>query len=254
MITGIKKRPVLFSLYHTLWHGLDWVFPPECVGCNRIGWRFCPDCLDTVQLINYPHCPICLREQAEGKICAECQQTPPPYSELRSWGIYRGNLRAAILRMKYKRDIGLSEFLSRFLREIYEESGWKVDIIVPTPLSRARQSKRGYNQVNLMGYPFAWYFQLPYIPQALIRTRDTLSQVGLSARERKENVKNAFVANNDFVNQKIVLLIDDVATTCSTLIAASKALKDAGANVVYCLTLARAIRISDDDRTDSPPG
>jgi predicted amidophosphoribosyltransferase len=65
--------------------------------------------------------------------------------------------------------------------------------------------------------------------------------VGLSAHERQSNVRGAFKAEARIVNGKKVLLMDDVATTGATLIAASQALVDAGARQVYALTVAKAI-------------
>ena len=81
----------------------------------------------------------------------------------------------------------------------------------------------------------------PYKPRDLIRVKDTPSQVGLSMQERRVNVQNAFRANSAVVKGKKVLLVDDVATTGSTLEAGAQALLLAAADRVYGLTLARAV-------------
>ncbi len=80
-----------------------------------------------------------------------------------------------------------------------------------------------------------------YSPGALVRTRETRSQVGLSIAERKENVSDAFLGNRDIGRGTDVLIMDDVATTGATLSACAVALKGAGAKSVFALTLARAL-------------
>jgi predicted amidophosphoribosyltransferase len=75
----------------------------------------------------------------------------------------------------------------------------------------------------------------------LTRIRETRSQVGLSYDQRRANVQNAFHGNGDLIVNHKILVIDDVATSSSTMDACGAALKKAGAEQVYGLTLARAI-------------
>lgn len=143
--------------------------------------------------------------------------------------------------MKYKRNYGLGGDLSPLLAENLERLGWEIDIIIPIPLSRQRLQERGYNQVGLIAQPLSKYLRWEYLPGALGRSRHTRSQVGLSAVERRENVQGAFQASSARLQGKTVLLMDDVATTGSTLSAASQALLSSGAQKIYALTLAKAI-------------
>lgn len=115
------------------------------------------------------------------------------------------------------------------------------DIVIPVPLGRERLKERGYNQANLLAHPIALQVNRPFTPQALFRSRETGSQVGLNAQERKQNVKNAFQGRPSLVAGKRILLVDDVATTGATLSECSTALKQAGAEHVIALTLARAV-------------
>jgi predicted amidophosphoribosyltransferase len=80
-----------------------------------------------------------------------------------------------------------------------------------------------------------------YEPQALWKTRETRSQVGLSAVQRSENVQHAYQADARIVKQRNILLMDDVATTGSTISACTETLLAAGAKEVYVLTIARAL-------------
>lgn len=122
-----------------------------------------------------------------------------------------------------------------------QELGWHIDLIVPIPLSKQRNKERGYNQIALVAYPLAMQMGIKYLPQAVIRRKHTLSQVGLNALERRNNVKGAFWANPKMVSNRSVLLMDDVATIGSTLASASQALCEAGATNVYAFTLTRAL-------------
>jgi len=169
------------------------------------------------------------------------------YQTLRSYGLFDGPLREALHRLKYQRDIGIGEALSKHIIELYNDQKWEIDIIVPVPLSRKRARERGYNQAGLLARPLAYAIQKPFQPEALHRSRDTRSQVGLRAKERRENVDGSFIADVQRVNGKVVLVIDDVMTTGSTINACAQALRVAGASVVYALTLARAVSKTDTD-------
>ncbi len=244
-----------FLLYHSMWCVLDWIFPPSCGGCNQPGFRWCLPCQQSIERIAGPICARCgdplsphdmANRQAE-QLCPDCQAIPPMYQSLRSYGLFSGPLREALHRLKYQRDIGIGEALSKHLIELYNELQWEIDLIVPVPLSQKRARERGYNQTGLLARPLAYTVHKPYQPGALHRPRDTRSQVGLKAKERHENVEGAFTADIEKVKGKVVLVIDDVMTTGSTISACAQALRAAGASGVYALTLARAASKTDTD-------
>jgi ComF family protein len=118
---------------------------------------------------------------------------------------------------------------------------WAVDLVAPVPLSAARQAERGYNQATLLARPLALATGLAYQPQALRKIRETPSQVGLSADQRRDNVQGVFWANPGIVLDKSVLVVDDVITSGATFGACVQALIDGGASRVYGLSLARAV-------------
>lgn len=112
------------------------------------------------------------------------------------------------------------------------------DLIVPVPLHAVRRRERGYDQAALLARAFARQAGAPDVP-ALSRVRATRQQSRLGARERAENLADAFRAlEPGWVRGRQVALVDDVATTGSTLAAAAQALKDAGARGVEAWTLA----------------
>lgn len=241
------QRPAFFA-YHLLWQAIDWLYPPTCGGCGRQGERWCAACQQACQRCE-TICPVCGDLQPSGQLCVKCQAHPPAYQGLRSWGIHQGPLMHAVHQLKYKGDIAIGEALSKHLIDLYNDLKWEVDLVIAVPLGKSRKQARGYNQAGILARPLAYAIQKPYRPNSLLRCKETVSQVGLSAAQRHENVRDAFQANRQYVQGKSIVLIDDVTTTGSTINACAQALIRAGASAVFGLTLARAVLQADaDDR------
>jgi ComF family protein len=117
---------------------------------------------------------------------------------------------------------------------------WPVDVIVPVPLHPARLAERGYNQSALLADRLAALTGLPCAPQAVVRQRQTQSQVGLDQAQRQANMAGAFVARPEAAAGHTLLLVDDVYTSGSTLAACAEAALAAGARAVYGLTVTAA--------------
>lgn len=143
--------------------------------------------------------------------------------------------------MKYRRNIGLGEAIALQMSDFVRSLNWQLDVLIPVPLGKKRLKERGYNQVALVARPLAYQLNLRYEQDALWKTRETRSQVGLTISQRRENVQNAYQADSKVVKDKSVLIMDDVATTGSTISACTTALHSAGAQEVYVLTIARAL-------------
>jgi len=144
-------------------------------------------------------------------------------------------------RVKYRRDIALAEAITRPVISFVRDLDWDLDVVVPVPLSKERRKERGYNQADLLAKPLALGLGLRYEREAMMRMRDTRSQVDLNVVQRRENVKDAFTAEKSTFAGKTVLVVDDVATSGSTLDACAEALWQAEAKDVYGVTLARAV-------------
>lgn len=160
---------------------------------------------------------------------------------MRSWAVFDSPIQNALHTLKYRRNIGLGESLATQMVEFFRSLQWPVDIFIPVPLGKNRLKERGYNQVALVARPLAYEVGLQYSPRALWKARETRSQVGLTISQRRENVQNAYQAEARAVKRKSVILMDDVATTGSTILACTDALLSAGARDVYAITIARAL-------------
>jgi len=137
--------------------------------------------------------------------------------------------------------MGLGDALAVQLSPFVVDLNWPVDLVVPVPLGQKRLNERGYNQVALIARPLSMALRIDYAPDVLTRIRETRSQVGLTKSERRHNVHEAFRANETRVNGRTVLLMDDVATTGSTLSSCAEAIYAAGARDVFALTVSRAL-------------
>lgn len=235
-----RVRRSTYTLYQSLWAGLDWVYPPCCGGCGLPGGRFCRDCQSRIEKIIGPICARCGQPLANAGLCRRCRNTPPSFSCLRSWAIFSGPLRNAIHRLKYRGDIALGEILARPLIEMVEMLRWSVEAVVPVPAGIARKAERGYNQASIIGLPVALACGIPFQPGWLEKIRETPSQVGLTLRQRQENLRSAFKSAAGSAAGKRILIIDDVTTSGATMEACSRALLEGGALETFGLTLARS--------------
>jgi len=205
-----------------------------------VGSRWCAECQKHVQILNGTLCEICGLPQDTDEICDACRAEKPHFRVLRAWSVFEDPVRKALHKLKYRRDVALGDALAAHMLHYVKGLNWQLDIIVPIPLGRQRYMERGYNQVGMIAKPLALALGVEFAPKALIRCKETRTQVGLSKQERQKNVHGAFQAGAG-VNGKNVLVLDDVSTTGSTLSSSAEALFSSGAKDVYALTVARAL-------------
>ena len=228
---------------------LDILFPKKCVGCNKVGSYFCPDCISNVYPANLI-CPVCSRAALDGQTHPICREKYA-LDGLWSLGIYKNPLKSAIGQLKYKNVRSLAKDLVDVMVENWEKSkplfldqiikdkraGWAV---VPVPLYWFRENSRGFNQSAIIGQSLSKKLSLDYC-EGLKRIRFTKSQARLKSQDRYQNISGAFAVSKPYTlnPSPYVLLIDDVWTTGSTIKECCKVLKEAGAKKVWAITLAR---------------
>lgn len=224
---------------------MDWLYPPVCCSCGRIGKLICEQCFSSIELTNQLNCIRCGEPISTGGLCVRCKNQAPHFAKLKSLGYYSGPLRDAVISLKYQRNIGLGDFFSSPLSDIVLKEKWKIELITAIPLNSKRKRERGYNQAEILARPIARRLYIPFSSQLVQRVKSTTSQVGLNLKQRRLNMKDAFEGNPELVKNKTILVVDDVATTGATLDACAKALKEAGCQEVFCLTLAKTIGLQD---------
>ncbi len=220
---------------------------PSCAACRAplphpTRGVVCAACWTSIVPIAPPICDGCGDPLRSWRVltiarCARCRQPGRILGRMRAIGPYDGTLRAVIHALKYdgRRSVaaGLAALLERRGTAVLDGA----DLVVPVPLHRARQRRRGFNQAEAI----ARRLPLP-MARALVRVRDTPSQTGLSAGARRANVRGAFrVVRPARVRGAVVVLVDDVSTTGATLEACARALVAGGAREVRALTAARVV-------------
>ena len=171
--------------------------------------------------------------------CGRCNDDS--YTFARACGSYDGALRASILQLK--RQPHVPARLVSLIHEVQRrEPLHSADFIVPVPLHESRESERGFNQAAVIARELARVTKVPFDEHSFIRRVHTeRHRAGMDAKARRQSVAGAFVVRrNDLIAGKRVLLVDDVFTTGATVSACAEALKVAGAEDVFVLTVARA--------------
>lgn len=143
--------------------------------------------------------------------------------------------------LKYRGVRILAEDLAALLIEAWPIGGFQAQALVAVPLHRARLSRRGYNQSELLARALGAQIHLPLIEGGLFRVRNTPPQVEQNGAARLANLSGAFSGERVRLEGVKILLIDDVLTTGATLNACAHAALDAGAASVEALTLAREL-------------
>ena len=134
-----------------------------------------------------------------------------------------------------------SPTLGGLMASCVQKAGLEGDALVPVPLHPRRLRERGYNQAELLAQQMGRRLGVPVAARSLVRVRNTPAQARSENREtRRANVAAAFRAKDAFDGRR-VLLVDDVCTTGATLEACAAALREAGAQEVWGVTLAREL-------------
>lgn len=214
------------------------LFPNNCFLCKQDlipgEKQICTACLACLPQTNFhEHADNALSQKLKGRISFE-----------RAIAMYyfnaEGKMQEVLHEIKYRNNEHLAIYLGELLANKMKRVFADVDVIVPVPLHEARITERGYNQSELLAQGLSEQWSIPIMTQAVKRTKNTETQTHKTRSERVENMKNAFVWETQ-INNKHILIIDDVVTTGSTIESLVLALPTEGQNKISILSLAAAI-------------
>jgi competence protein ComFC len=225
---------------------LNILFPIECAGCGQEDTWLCQDCLLKLPLAKNSTCFFCEKENSSGATCPACAANHDLDGVFVGTEYSNRVVGQLIRKLKYSFARELGETLGEIAclswakmvtAEKFHGLAWQNFIVTPIPLHQKRFNWRGFNQSAMIGEFFAGRFKLEY-QELLLRTKYKTPQAKLGGAERKNNIDGCFAADGE-IKWKNILLVDDVATTGSTLNEAAKTLKAAGANQVWALVIAK---------------
>lgn len=239
------------------------LFPPHCAACgiqlalNRgrleRPLHFCGLCSQRLMADLADCCRVCGAECPRSGIgasetdrpCRYCRVLRFPVVACGALGNYGGLLQQLVVQMKGQRSevlaLQLGQLLGRRLRDLPWIS--EVEALIPVPVHWSKQLQKGFHGAAVIAEGLRRELGIPWLPRAVNSTRRTAKQGMLETPERYRNVAGAFAPGAlPTVENKCLLIVDDVLTSGATLTAVAAALQDAGSGKLYAAVLARGIR------------
>lgn len=202
----------------------------------------------------YPNrCPICRYVIKKDEVlCKECRKLLPQNVcqgyvlgayKLLSAVYYEDDFAKAIKALKFRKKTKLALPLAKVMANRFsQEITDNYDTITYVPLHKDTFKDRGFNQSELLAKNLSKLLNIP-CRELLIKPKKNKPQHTLSGKDREKNVKGVFkTINNSEINNKRIILVDDIATTRSTLCECSEMLKLKGAKDIMCVTFAISVR------------
>ncbi|MFN0139569.1 MAG: ComF family protein [Pyrinomonadaceae bacterium] len=237
-------------LSHVIDPLLSLVYPQECSVCHRsVDERkygsACALCWNATRIfqgteLTCGKCGAYFDEKAAPvqTFCRKCDDYF--FDKAIALGVYEKALAAAVIALKN------SPHLPTRVTKLIQDRSFEfdgIDLIIPIPLSKARRIERGYNQAEVVAREIGAITGKPVDPHSLVRHLQTpIHRMGMDQRARELSVRNAFTVKRPrLIEDKSVLLVDDVLTSGATASFCAKTLKKNGARQVVAFTLARAV-------------
>jgi competence protein ComFC len=207
---------------------LDLLFPSSCRGCGAAAESLCDECVDRLLL------------SMAATARSRCDSPVGAIDRVAWGGAYEGALKSAVLALK-SGDRRVAGPLWTVMRAAAgnDPRFCSPDLVCFVPSRRKKVAERGYNQAEMLASLASSDLDRP-LSRALVKTRDTADQDGLTGAGRRSNVTGAFALAGRLGGES-VLLVDDVLTTGSTAGECALALLNGGAAGVSLLVCARAL-------------
>ncbi|MBR2187351.1 MAG: ComF family protein [Lachnospiraceae bacterium] len=224
---------------------LDILYPRHCAVCDELlpfgGGLVCIGCERKPLPVSGPRCMKCGRMLGSDReeYCSDCREVIHFYDRAFSVFVYNDVMQQSIYRFKYRGKQEYADFygesIVRYLGREIESLG--ADALIPVPLHKDRQKKRGYNQASLIAKKLSKLTGIRLEDDLVRRVAATRPQKNLNREERRKNLKRAFLLSRNIVKLTRVIIVDDIYTTGSTVDEMSLLLKEAGVREVYVVTV-----------------
>ena len=228
----------------------EFIWPRRCLACCEPSGAeiFCAPCADSTIDSNGSCCPGCGQIQCyehgsrRQTHCGGCMQSPPPWVRVRSAFAYGGAIQTAICRWKNVPEAGMGRDLSRLMcaQDVIDTwEGLPPDtLVIPIPSERRKFRTRGFNPAGILAVALARSLRLRIMSRTLTVKRPMIESRSLGSSSRKRRVRGAFGVMGTTLNDRVILLVDDVMTTGATAREAARTCVKAGAREVHLAVLA----------------
>lgn len=221
------------------------IYPRRCAICDDIllpkAGKICKACRNKPEYVKEPACKKCGKplRNVETEYCMDCMKKHHYFKEGAALFVYP-SVKESIYRFKYEGRQEYGAYYGEQVRlHLFEKiKRWKPEGLVPVPLHKRRLQKRGYNQAAVFARAISKETGIPVYENFAERIKNTVPQKELNEQARENNLKKAFKIRQNDVKLKIIIIIDDIYTTGSTMDALALECKKAGIESVYCISLA----------------
>ena len=230
-------------LTHRLAELYSKLLPIPCFLCGEFSQQdaLCKACINDLPWLGHC-CQRCALPLNEAGICGQCLQQPPPQQLSLALFRYETPVNHCIAAFKFHQQLVFTKLYARLLADkTRQRNNALPEELIPIPLHPSRMRSRGYNQSAQLADALGHQLDIAVDKTSFIRQRNTSPQTGLSGKQRKRNLKQAF-AIRMATSYNHVALIDDVYTTGHTAAEATRCLQQNGVDTVEVWTIARAMR------------
>lgn len=231
------KKTIMTRLKETLW-------PQACPFCGKVSaGGICAACRRKVDAlaVKEPRCMKCGKpiRKAEQEYCYDCARKRHTYDRGVSLWLHREPVNTSIYRFKYHNQRFYASIYAAEIVKTYRGQlrKWEPEVIIPVPLHSRKRRARGYNQAGILARELGRLLGIPVEEHLVCRVRNTAPQKQLDSRKRRKNLEKAFAVRPYPSMPERVLVTDDIYTTGNTIDAVAGALKAAGVQKVYFLTI-----------------
>lgn len=233
---------------------LNLIYPPLCLHCKATPESdsnlLCSNCLALLQLIDpSERCPHCFSASysPEHHLCSECKRKPPILNGVGASFDYVGPAGSLVKKLKYSDQPYLAKGCAAYMAMQFLRLDWPLpDLIVPVPIAFTHLMTRGYNQSLLLSQELSLILDKP-VQEVLVRKSGDFSQAGLTRKQRLKLEGTRFQLKSklktiESLEEKTILLVDDVMTTGSTMQKCAEAMMEGFPSKLYSLAVCRAIK------------
>jgi len=258
--TGNDKRVAQAkSLFSNIYHAgqkwrdwlLDMLFPPCCLACDEPiveADGLCAECWSKLRFISAPYCPVLgipfAADIGTSVLSAQAIAHPPSFARARAAVIYDDLARQLVSQFKYGDRLELAKLCARLMQSAGCDYWDAPCVFVPVPLHWRRRLSRRYNQSQLLADQLSKLTGHTVHSNWVVRKRGTRQQVGLSAKDREQNVRGAFVVTEQFLEEyagQRIVIVDDVVTTGATVEAIARSFAARYRDKVNVISFARVV-------------